>query len=268
MRFLLWQTMPVALCVQIWNFERRPRRQNGTAFMHISIAKPPLPPRRGSTGQTHPIVNACAPSSAPSTSASRPPRLNTMQPSRAVRWLVFEGVDGEGILLEPEGVPKTAHHRDSRCRSAAREMSQAMGRSCRRRMPGTDPRTDRSRRYVLRNPRHWHDEPTASRVDLTAWPLRLGATSSDMRSRKFSRSVEQFRFRLAARIERSEPDDQHFGRCDAHHRRPEPTISRVVKVHLTRSARGVCNRADLASTQREALKSSPCLTRSHLANLH
>lgn len=106
MRFLIWLMMPVALRAQAWNFEGDPAAKmvdgihayldrETAAAAEARHSRSGVPDRE----RLRTIIGAID---------KRLP-VATVQydaTSRAVRWPVFEGVDGEGILLEPEGPPK------------------------------------------------------------------------------------------------------------------------------------------------------------------
>lgn len=106
MRFLIWLMMPVALRAQAWNFEGDPAAKmvdgihayldrETAAAAEARHSRSGVPDRE----RLRTIIGAID---------KRLP-VATVQyeaTTRAIRWPVFEGVDGEGILLEPEGPPK------------------------------------------------------------------------------------------------------------------------------------------------------------------
>lgn len=106
MRFLFWLTMPVALSAQSWNFEGDPAAKmvdgihayldrETAAAAEARHSRSNAPDRE----RLRTIIGAVD---------ERLP-VATVQydaTSRGVRWPVFEGVDGEGILLQPKGSPR------------------------------------------------------------------------------------------------------------------------------------------------------------------
>jgi dienelactone hydrolase len=106
MRFLFWLAMPVACCAQTWNFEGDPaiKMVDGIhAYLDRETA--------AAAAARHNRSNAPDRERLLTIIGAVDPRLpvTTVQydaTSHAVRWPVFEGVDGEGILLQPKGPPK------------------------------------------------------------------------------------------------------------------------------------------------------------------
>lgn len=106
MRFLFWLIMPAVLCAQTWNFEGDPAAKMVDGI-HAYLDRETAAAAEARHGRTTvpnrerlgTIIGAVD-QRLPVTAVQYDPT------SHAVRWPVFEGVDSEGILLEPQGPPK------------------------------------------------------------------------------------------------------------------------------------------------------------------